>query len=397
MICWKPKTAHVLLFLSVFYAACAGTPPELTVKPGATQTSEYLPLLNGKSVALVANHTSIIGNTHLADSLIRSGIFVKKIFSPEHGLIGHAGAGDLIQDGTYGTTGIPVISLYGEKKKPAPGDLNNIDIVVFDMQDVGVRFYTYISTLHYVMEACAENNKPLLLLDRPNPLGHFVDGPLLEPAFQSFVGMHPIPVVYGMTIGELAAMINGEGWLAGGIKCKLKVIPCLNYNHDSLYRLPVNPSPNLNSMEAIYLYPSLCFFEGTIMSLGRGTDFPFRVFGHPDYPDTAFFFVPKPNIANKAPLFVNQTCFGTDLRKLTAGQLAQMKEINLEWLVDAYQAMGSNKSFFTTYFNNLAGTAQMKKQILAGKTAAEIRQTWQADLERFRVLRKKYLLYNDFR
>jgi uncharacterized protein YbbC (DUF1343 family) len=383
--------------LSVFYAACTGTSPEPVVEPGATQTSEFFPLLRGKSVALVANHTSLIGDTHLADSLIRSGIHLKKIFSPEHGLIGQAGAGDLIQDGTYGNTSIPIVSLYGEKKKPAPGDLNDIDIVVFDMQDVGVRFYTYISTLHYVMEACAENNKPLLLLDRPNPLGHYVDGPVLEPAFQSFVGMHPIPVVYGMTLGELAGMINGEGWLAGGIKCELKVIPCPNYNHDSLYRLPVNPSPNLNSMEAVYLYPSLCFFEGTIMSLGRGTDFPFQVFGHPDYPDTAFFFIPKPNTANKAPLFVNQTCYGTDLRKLTTEQLGKMKDINLDWLIDAYQAMGSNNSFFTTYFNQLAGTAQLKKQILAGKTAAEIRETWQTDLKNFKLMRSKYLLYDDFK
>lgn len=397
MICWKPKTAHVLLFLSVFYFACAGTPPKPVAEPGATQTSEYFPLLSGKSVALVVNHTSLIGDTHLADSLIRSGITLKKIFSPEHGIIGQAGAGDLIHDGTYGNTGIPIVSLYGEKKKPAPGDLNGIDMVVFDMQDVGVRFYTYISTLHYVMEACAENKKPLLLLDRPNPLGHYVDGPVLEPAFQSFVGMHPIPVVYGMTIGELATMINGEGWLAGGMKCELKVIPCLNYGHDSLCRLPVNPSPNLNSMESVYLYPSLCFFEGTIMSLGRGTDFPFRVFGHPDFPDTTFSFVPKPNKANKAPLFVNQICYGTDLRKMTTGQLAQMKEINLDWLIETYQAMGSNKSFFTTYFNQLAGTAQLKKQILEGKTAAEIRETWQADLERFKVIRRKYLLYDDFK
>ncbi len=397
MICWKPKTVQVLLFLSVFFAACAGVPPELAVLPGSARTSAYFPLLGGKSVALVANQTSRIGDIHLADTLVRAGIRLMKIFSPEHGLTGQAGAGDLIQDGTYGTTGIPIVSLYGKKKKPAPGDLDGIDVVVFDMQDVGVRFYTYISTLHYAMEACAENSKPLLLLDRPNPLGHYVDGPVLEPAFQSFVGMHPIPVVYGMTIGELATMINDEGWLAGRIKCDLKVITCANYSHDSLYRLPVNPSPNLNSMEAIYLYPSLCFFEGTIMSLGRGTDFPFRVFGHPDYPETTFSFVPKPNTANKAPLFANQTCYGRDLRKLTIAQLAQMKEINLEWLIDAYHAMGSKESFFTAYFDQLAGTSGLRKQIVAGKTATEIRETWQADLEQFRILRRKYLLYNDFR
>ncbi len=287
--------------------------------------------------------------------------------------------------------------LYGKKKKPEPGDLNGIDVVIFDLQDVGVRFYTYISTLHYVMEACAESQKPLLILDRPNPLGRYVDGPMLEPAFHSFVGMHPIPVVYGMTIGELATMINGEGWLAGGIKCDLKVITCVNYSHDSLYRLPVNPSPNLNSMEAVYLYPSLCFFEGTIMSLGRGTDFPFRVFGHPDYPDTTFSFIPKPDAANKAPLFANKTCYGADLRKLTTAQLMQMKEINLGWLIDAYHTMGSGENFFIPFFDQLAGTSDLRKEIMAGKTAAEIRETWQADLERFRMLRKKYLLYDDFR
>ncbi len=384
--------------LVLYSCDAAGSVPNSTaIRCGADQVEKYFPLIRGRQVALVANHTSLIGNTHLADSMVSSGILLKKIFSPEHGLTGQAGAGDLISDGTYGNTGIPIVSLYGKKKKPAPDDLKGIDVVVFDMQDVGVRFYTYISTLHYIMEACAENAKPLIILDRPNPLGHFVDGPLLEPSHQSFVGMHPIPVVYGMTIGELANMINGEGWLAGGIKCSLSVITCRNYSHDSLYSLLVNPSPNLNSMEAVYLYPSLCFFEGTIMSLGRGTEFPFRVFGHPDYPDTTFFFLPKPNMANKAPLFANQTCYGTNLQMLTIQQLSMMKEINLSWIIDTYHAMGNNERFFTPFFDKLAGTSGLRKQIIAGKPEAEIRKTWKPGLEKYMVLRAKYLLYDDFR
>lgn len=367
------------------------------IRCGAEHTDLFFPLLQGKTVGLLANPTSMVGRTHLADTLNKSGINLKKIFVPEHGFRGLAGAGDVVVDTVDPVTGIPVISLYGPKKKPSPADMKDLDVIIYDVQDVGVRFYTYISTLHYLMEACSDAGVLLIVLDRPNPLGYYIDGPVLDTVFHSFVGMHPVPVVYGMTPGEYAQMIKGEGWLGKNKHCNLKVIPCSHYNHNTRYHLPVNPSPNLNSMEAVYLYPSLCFFEGTIMSLGRGTDFPFRVFGHPDFPDTTFSFIPKSNTGNKAPLFVNQTCNGTDLRNLTAGQLGQMKEINLDWLIEAYHSMGSNKTFFTTYFNQLAGTAQLKKQILAGKTTAEIRETWQADLERFKVIRRKYLLYDDFK
>jgi len=391
------KSLLVVLLTAVFGIQVSCNRPVEPPVPGAWQIDRYRDLIAGKPVAVVANQTSMVGTTHLVDTLKSSGFDIRAIFVPEHGFRDLADAGDHIEDGKDVSTGITIISLYGGHFKPLPEDIEGISVVLFDIQDVGVRFYTYISTLHYVMEACAEKNVECIILDRPNPNGGYFDGPILEDEFRSFVGMHPIPVVYGMTLGELATMINGEGWLAGGIKCDLKVIPCVNYSHDSLYHLPVNPSPNLNSMEAIYLYPSLCFFEGTVMSLGRGTDFPFRVYGHPDYPDTTFSFIPKPNTANKAPLFANQTCYGTDLRKLTTEQLAQMKEINLEWLIDAYHAMESNENFFIPYFDQLAGTSNLRKEILADKTATEIRQAWQADLERFRRLRRKYLLYDDFR
>ncbi len=383
----------------LFLHSCEAKPvrKDAVIRCGAEHTDLFFPLLKGKTVGLLANPTSLIGHTHLADTLKKAGIDLRKIFVPEHGFRGQVGAGDVVVDTVDAVAGIPVISLYGPKKKPSPTDMKGLDVVIYDIQDVGVRFYTYISTLHYLMEACSDAGILLVVLDRPNPLGYYIDGPVLDTAFRSFVGMHPVPVIYGMTPGEYALMINGEGWLGKDRRCNLKVIPCSHYSHNSRYHLPVNPSPNLNSMEAVYLYPSLCFFEGTIMSLGRGTDFPFRVFGHPDYTDTAFSFIPKPNTANKAPLFVNKTCYGSDLRKLTTEQLGQMKEINLEWLIDAYQAMGRNKSFFTAYFNQLAGTAQLKKQILSGKTAAEIRETWQTDLQNFKVMRSKYLLYEDFK
>jgi uncharacterized protein YbbC (DUF1343 family) len=347
-------------------------------------------------VGLVANHTSVIWHTHLADTLLQYGISLKKIFAPEHGFRGNADAGAEIENAVDYKTGIPVISLYGSKTKPDPEDLNGIDIMVYDIQDVGVRFYTYISTLHYVMETCAENNIALLVLDRPNPNGHYIDGPVLDTAFRSFVGLHPIPVVYGMTTGELARMINGEGWLAGGLKCDLNVIPCSNYGHKTFCELPVDPSPNLNSMEAVYLYPSMCFFEGTIMSLGRGTPFPFRVAGHPDYPVKTFSFTPEANPGNKDPKFRDVTCYGIDLRTKTTGQLQQMKILNLQWLSEVYKKMGIGETFFTEYIDKLAGTDQLRKQILSGWSVEHIRQSWQSDLVRFQNLRKKYLLYDDF-
>ncbi len=319
------------------------------------------------------------------------------MFAPEHGFRSEAGAGEAIGNGTDSITGIPVTSLYGSKTKPGKDDLKDVDIVVYDIQDVGVRFYTYISTLHFVMEACAENNLPLVILDRPDPLGFYVDGPVLDTAFRSFVGMHPVPVVYGMTAGELARMINGEGWLANGAKCELTIIPCSGYDHATRYDLPVNPSPNLNTMQAIYLYPSLCFFEGTVMSVGRGTAFPFRVIGHPDYPDTAFSFIPKASAVNRNPLFKNQRCYGIDLRSMNAEDLGKMDTLNLSWLINMYKTMDKGGAFFTGYFDRLAGTDTLRKQILDGWTGEQIRKSWQKDLDQFNVKRSKYLLYPDFK
>jgi uncharacterized protein YbbC (DUF1343 family) len=393
----------IFTFVSVFFGlqlfqACVAKsdPPRQSVKTGADQTSLYFPLLEGKSVGLIANHTSITGQVHLADTMIQSGIHLVKIFAPEHGFRGTADAGENITNGMDSQTGVPIISLYGSKSKPAASDLKGIDVMVYDIQDVGVRFYTYISTLHYVMEACAENNVPLLILDRPDPLGHYVDGPVLDTAFRSFVGMHPIPVVYGMTVGELARMINGEGWLAGGLACELKVIPCDNYDHKTFYSLPIDPSPNLNSMEAVYLYPSLCFFEGTIMSLGRGTPYPFRVVGHPDYPVRTFSFTPQATAANKNPVHRDKICYGNDFRSMAVADLQQMRELNLQWLIGTYKTMGKREDFFTDYIDKLAGTGNLRKQIVEGLTEEQIRQSWQRELVKFKVIRKKYILYNDF-
>jgi uncharacterized protein YbbC (DUF1343 family) len=366
------------------------------IETGAEQTALYLPLIKNKTVAVVANQTSLIGKTHLVDSLLALNIRVTKIFSPEHGFRGIAGAGDLIDNAIDTRTGIPVISLYGSRKKPSPAELEGVEMVIYDIQDVGVRFYTYISTLHYVMEACAELKIPVVILDRPDPLGFYVDGPVLDPAYRSFVGLHPIPVVYGMTVGELASMINQEGWLGNNLHCELKVIPCQNYDHNSRYLLPVNPSPNLNSMEAVYLYPSLCFFEGTVMSIGRGTDFPFRVIGHPEYPVRNFTFIPKADPVNKNPLFMNKTCYGIDLRSKSIQELQQENHMNLQWLLEVYETMNPGESFFTDYIDKLAGSDQLRKQILHGETKDQISKAWSADLEKFRQVRKKYLLYKDF-
>jgi uncharacterized protein YbbC (DUF1343 family) len=366
------------------------------VLTGADQTLLYVPEIQNKNVAIVANQTSVIGKKHLVDSLLSLHVQISRIFCPEHGFRGDFGAGDAINNSADQKTGIPLISLYGNKIKPTAEDLSGVDVVIYDIQDVGVRFYTYISTLHYVMEACAENKIPLIILDRPDPLGFYIDGPVLHKELTSFVGMHPIPVVYGMTAGELAKMINNEGWLSNQLHCDLHVIPCLNYDHNTRYQLPVNPSPNLNSMEAVYLYPSLCFFEGTIMSVGRGTDYPFRVAGHPQYPVRDFSFMPKPQKANPKPLYVNQTCYGIDLRKLTATDLENIHEIKLGWLLEAYHLMSPGNGFFTPFIDKLAGNHDFRSQIVQGDTEAQIRSTWQADLLRFKTLRKEYLLYNDF-
>lgn len=362
--------------------------------PGAWSTETYLPLLGNKQVGLVVNHTSLIEATHLADSLLQRGVRIKKIFAPEHGLRGLADAGEVIKDGVDVKTGIRVVSLYGEKKKPSPADLDGIDVIVFDIQDVGVRFYTYISTLHYIIESAGENNIPLIVLDRPNPNGHYIDGPLLDTAkYRSFVGMHPIPVVYGMTMGELAQMIAEEGWVKS--KCNLTVIPCANYDHDTPYELPVRPSPNLPNQRAILLYPGLCFFEGTVASVGRGTSFPFQVVGHPDYPDTSFSFVPQPMPGAMKPPLEGQVCYGIDLRKAKVDSLFNSAKMDLTVLLDFYNKMPKERFFNASWFDKLAGGPSFRESIQKGMTEAQIRESWVRDIEAFKIKRAKYLLYPD--
>ncbi len=367
------------------------------IQTGAAQTQLYLPIIRGKSVALVVNQTATIGNKHLVDSLSSLGIKIKKVFAPEHGFRGDHGAGETVQSGIDETTGIQIVSLYGKNKKPSKKDLEGIDWVVFDIQDVGARFYTYISSLHYVMEACAENKVSLLILDRPNPNGFYVDGPVLDTAFHSFVGMHPVPIVHGCTIGEYAQMINGEKWLKGKVKCELKIIKMKGYNHLTKYQLPIKPSPNLPNMASIYLYPSLCLFEGTNLSLGRGTDFPFECIGKPGASIGSFVFVPKSikGVAEHPP-HENQTCKGFLLRKNGNEIAPKIKKIQLNWLIDFYQSDSTKSKFFTPFFDQLAGTETLKNQIEAGMSEAQIRQTWQKGLKKYKLIRRKYLLYSDF-
>ncbi|WP_317047388.1 exo-beta-N-acetylmuramidase NamZ family protein [Sinomicrobium soli] len=369
------------------------------IETGADRTAEYLPLLKGKRVGIVANPSSVIFRNrektvyvHLVDSLLKTGVNIQKVFAPEHGFRGTAEAGETVKDGKDPKTGLPVISLYGNNKKPEPEQLEDIDILVFDLQDVGVRFYTYISTLHYVMEACAELGKPVLLLDRPNPNGHFTDGPVLEPQFKSFIGMHPIPVAHGMTIGEYARMINGEKWLARGVQCPLQVITCANYTKDMPYELPVKPSPNLPNAQSVNLYPSLCFFEGTNVSEGRGTDKQFQVYGSPYLPEAEYpyTFTPEPNSGSGNPQHRGKVCHGEDL-----SGTERLYRIELKWLVRAYRNTAGKEDFFTDFFVKLAGTKQLRQQIEAGIPEDEIRASWQEGLRTFREVRKKYLLYRE--
>lgn len=374
----------------------------LTVKgqeilPGARLMSNHLPLIQGKRVAVVANHTTLVGSKHLVDTLLSAGITIKKIFSPEHGFRGDIEAGELIGNYIDKVTGLPVISLYGGSKKPNPNDLSDIDVVIFDLQDVGVRFYTYISTMHYVMEACAENDKPLIILDRPNPNGFYVDGPVLDTAYRSFVGMHPVPLVHGMTIGEFAQMINGEGWLKGKVKCKLTVIPCKGYTHSMTTALPVRPSPNLPNHLSILLYPSLGLFEGTVVSVGRGTDYPFQVFGYPNFPDKGFRYIPvEKRGASINPPYKGKPVYGIDLRDYSVNYFLDRREIILDWLIYSYRNYPEKEKFFNNFFNLLAGTSELRQQIESGLSPSEIRATWQPALEQYKQIRKKYLLYPDF-
>jgi uncharacterized protein YbbC (DUF1343 family) len=361
--------------------------------PGANQTESYKSLIAGKSVAIVANQTSMVGKTHLVDNLISLGMNIKVIFAPEHGFRNLADAGETISNGKDAQTGISVISLYGSHLKPTSGDLTGIDVVIFDIQDVGTRFYTYISTLHYVLESCAENNVKCIVLDRPNPNGYYFDGNILDTAYRSFVGMDPVPVVHGMTVGEYASMLNGEGWLNNGEKCDLTVIKCKNYDHKTFYELPVKPSPNLPNQNSVYLYPSICFFEGTVLSLGRGTAFPFQVFGSPDMPDKGFSFTPESVAGAKNPPLLGIKCYGTDLRNATEKGLVPKPEINLEWLIDAYNEFPLKDKFFNNYFDVLAGGPVLREQIIKGMSAKQIHESWQEGLDKFSKIREKYLLY----
>ncbi|MCK4663120.1 MAG: DUF1343 domain-containing protein [Bacteroidales bacterium] len=392
------KKIIYLILLLLFFSFCKTQTKTISkIKVGAERTEKYLPLLKNKNVAIVANQTSLVNSTHIVDSLISLGVNMKKIFSPEHGFRGTADAGEYLDNYTDNKTGLPVISLYGKNKKPQKKDLEDIDILIFDIQDVGVRFYTYISSLHYIMEACAENNKKLIILDRPNPNGFYVDGPVLDNAFSSFVGKHPVPLVYGMTIAEYAQMINGENWLNNKTKCEIINILCENYTHEDLYTLPAKPSPNLPNMKAVYLYPSLGLFEGTVISIGRGTDFPFQVFGHPVFKNVSFEFKPHsiPG-ASKYPKFKDELCYGYDLRNNKGYYKFKTGKINLQYLIDSYDKLAKNEEFFNSFFNNLAGNDILKEQIKSGLSEKEIRKSWQHDLDKFKKIRKKYLLYKDF-
>src|ERR1035437_4335525 len=382
-----------IAFASLFITSASCTQSKKEPIPGANQIELYKSIIEGKSVAVVANQTSMIGSTHLVDTLLSIGIRINVIFAPEHGFRNLADAGESIENGKDTETRIPIISLYGSHLKPTPLDLKGIDVVIFDIQDVGARFYTYISTLHYILESCAENHVKCLVLDRPNPNGFYFDGNIPDTAYKSFVAMDPVPVVHGMTVGEYSNMLNGEGLLKNGVKCDLVVINCKNYTHKTLYELPVRPSPNLPNQTSVYLYPSICFFEGTAVSLGRGTSFPFQVFGSPNLPDKGFSFIPASVPGAKNPPLLGVKCFGTDLRDAIKKKLVPKPELNLDWLISAYIDFPQKDKFFTPYFDVLAGGPLLRQQIQKGMTTKQIRTTWKEGLTKFSKIREKYLLY----
>jgi len=359
---------------------------------GAEQLDKYLPMLKGKRVALVVNQSSLVYGEHLVDVLLRKKVKIVKIFAPEHGFRGSADAGEHLKNGIDKATKLPIISLYGKHKKPTKSDLRNVDIVIFDIQDVGVRFYTYLSTLHYIMEATAQNHKPLIVLDRPNPNGNRIDGEVLNFNYKSFVGMHPVPILYGMTIGEYAKMINGEGWLKGNLKADLTIIPLKNYTHHTFYYLPVKPSPNLPNELAVYLYPSLALFEGTVFSVGRGTDKQFQIYGNPYYKNKNFSFIPYSREGAKYPKFENRRCYGVDLR---SEYININSGINLNYVIDAYNNYHNKKNFFlkNRFFDKLAGSNNLRQQIEAGMSPKEIKKSWEKELNDFKKIRKNYLIY----
>lgn len=398
----------LILLISFGFATCKSSKPNIEttpknnditiseVKTGAEQIGVYLPMLKGKRVGLIINQTSVVGNKHLIDFLIENGVNVKKIFSPEHGIRGNDEAGAKIKDGKDEKTGLPIVSLHGNKYKPTEVDMEDIDVLIFDIQDVGVRFYTYISTLYNAMEACAESDKTMMVFDRPNPNGNYVDGPVLDLKFKSFIGIAPIPVVHGLTIGEFAQMVNGENWLAKQGKCKLEVIKCQNYTHDTYYEIKIAPSPNLKTMRSILLYPSICFFEGTNVSLGRGTELPFEIIGHPALKGKyTYSFTPKPNSASTNPPQKDKLCYGVSFNNMSEQELFNRKKLDFTHLFEFYTSLSNKEEYFlkNNFFDKLAGTDSFRKAILEGKKEADIRKSWQPDLEKYNKMRKQYLLY----
>lgn len=398
----KTFAALFFLFVIIFFSHGACAAPEYGIQTGADQTERYLPLLQGKRIAIVANQTSRIGKNSLVDSLKTLGVTIVKIFGPEHGFRGTASAGAIVADSIDGKTGLREISLYGKKSKPSKQDLANVDLVIFDIQDVGARFYTYIDLLGSVMEACAENGKEVLILDRPNPNGFCIDGPVMDMKLKSGMDRFPLPITHGMTIGELALIYNGEGWLENKIQCRITVIPMAHYSHDMEYVLPVAPSPNLNTQQSVLLYPSLCLFEGTIISQGRGTYFPFTVLGNPDLKGKYSFSFTPVSIKgmSETPLFQNKVCYGLDLRKYDTSELRKSGKINLSWLIELYKAYPFKQKFFDYKqsnqignFDKLAGVTLLREQIIAGKSEKEIRESWEPGLSKFKMMREKYMLY----
>jgi uncharacterized protein YbbC (DUF1343 family) len=386
----------VIFSLTFFVAvvSCAEVPREANVEVGATQTADYFPLIEGKALGLVVNHTSVLDTTHLVDFLLAKGMNIKGIYAPEHGFKGTVERGKDVAHSVDPETEIAIFSIYGSNKKPSPEVLQGIEVMLFDMQDVGVRFFTYISTLHYVMEACAENNIPVIILDRPNPIGYIIDGPVLDTAYSSFIGMHPVPIAHGMTIGEYGQMINGEKWLKNGVQCDLTVVKVANYTHEVRYQMPVGPSPNLPDMRSVYLYPSTCLFEGTEVSEGRGTLKPFQQFGTPYYTPQTHSFVPEPIPGLSAdPKYKGQTCYGYDLTEEPLDSLKQITGLNLSYILDFYAKSPDQTKFFDKFIELLSGGSTLRDQIIAGKTEEEIKASWQPGLETFKQKREKYLLY----
>ena len=387
--------ALLVIFFTQTLVSSAQTPDLQRIIVGAERLDKLLPLLKGKEVALVVNHSSMVGNTHLVDTLFSHGVCISVIFAPEHGFRGDADAGEHVYDGYDPRTGSQIVSLYGKRRKPIPADLESSDIVLFDIQDVGARFYTYISTLFYVMEACAEQEKEVIVLDRPNPNAHYTDGPVLDSRLNSFVGIAQLPIVHGCTVGELAKLFVGEFWIYRPESLRMQVIPCLNYTHSTPYDLPIPPSPNLPTARSVLLYPSLCLFEGSTCSVGRGTDLPFEVVGHPDFSCDSFSFVPRPNATNNYPIHSGWLCGGWDFSKISVDSLRNTKQLNLNWFLQFYQQFPNKAAFFRedNFFDLLAGTRNLRQQIEAGKTEAEIRASWAEDLAAYRTIRRKYLIY----